>query len=229
MRLNVFFFFFFSSRRRHTRSYGDWSSDVCSSDLRGVVCKRDRILVRACGEERGDRAEDLLANDPAGRRQVGQHRRLYEVATAVVRATTADKYARCLALSDVEVTEHRVELALRGEGLHLRLLVERIADRPRPCDGRESIAEFLQHLLFYDDAARRRALLSRREERAACDLLDRELQISIGEDDGGVLAAELELHLLPCLGCLQFDRASDRVRPGEGDCLDAIVRDERVT
>src|SRR5207248_7844286 len=28
-------FFFFSSRRRHTRSYGDWSSDVCSSDLVG--------------------------------------------------------------------------------------------------------------------------------------------------------------------------------------------------
>src|SRR5207248_7762757 len=28
-------FFFFSSRRRHTRSYGDWSSDVCSSDLFG--------------------------------------------------------------------------------------------------------------------------------------------------------------------------------------------------
>src|SRR6266705_480702 len=25
--------FFFSSIRRHTRSYGDWSSDVCSSDL----------------------------------------------------------------------------------------------------------------------------------------------------------------------------------------------------
>src|SRR5207248_5644237 len=25
--------FFISSRRRHTRSYGDWSSDVCSSDL----------------------------------------------------------------------------------------------------------------------------------------------------------------------------------------------------
>src|SRR5207248_6051772 len=24
-----------SSRRRHTRSYGDWSSDVCSSDLPG--------------------------------------------------------------------------------------------------------------------------------------------------------------------------------------------------
>src|SRR5688500_20310704 len=27
------FTFFFSSRRRHTRLQGDWSSDVCSSDL----------------------------------------------------------------------------------------------------------------------------------------------------------------------------------------------------
>src|SRR5215467_4346491 len=29
----IIFFFFFSSRRRHTRLQGDWSSDVCSSDL----------------------------------------------------------------------------------------------------------------------------------------------------------------------------------------------------
>src|SRR5256885_340121 len=29
----VLVFFFFSSRRRHTRLQGDWSSDVCSSDL----------------------------------------------------------------------------------------------------------------------------------------------------------------------------------------------------
>src|ERR1039457_3305143 len=28
------FCFFFSSRRRHTRLQGDWSSDVCSSDLK---------------------------------------------------------------------------------------------------------------------------------------------------------------------------------------------------
>src|SRR5437762_14262697 len=29
----MYYFFFFSSRRRHTRYIGDWSSDVCSSDL----------------------------------------------------------------------------------------------------------------------------------------------------------------------------------------------------
>src|SRR5256885_13283645 len=33
-------FFFFSSRRRHTRLQGDWSSDVCSSDL----CRRPGFL-----------------------------------------------------------------------------------------------------------------------------------------------------------------------------------------
>src|SRR5256885_2761838 len=40
--LGLFYFFFFSSRRRHTRLQGDWSSDVCSSDL-GVVV---RIIAR---------------------------------------------------------------------------------------------------------------------------------------------------------------------------------------
>src|ERR1035441_10900359 len=30
------FFFFFSSRRRHTRCLSDWSSDVCSSDLKAI-------------------------------------------------------------------------------------------------------------------------------------------------------------------------------------------------
>src|SRR2546426_8600477 len=35
--------FFFSSRRRHTRLQGDWSSDVCSSDL----CS-DRFVRRMC-------------------------------------------------------------------------------------------------------------------------------------------------------------------------------------
>src|SRR5256885_14804522 len=36
------FFFFFSSRRRHTRLQGDWSSDVCSSDLLAV--ERQRVV-----------------------------------------------------------------------------------------------------------------------------------------------------------------------------------------
>src|SRR5437762_11857935 len=52
------FFFFFSSRRRHTRYIGDWSSDVCSSDLTIVA-----LLLRHVGTRRGERV--LL--DGAGR------------------------------------------------------------------------------------------------------------------------------------------------------------------
>src|SRR6266581_2428532 len=48
----VNFCFFFSSRRRHTRWTGDWSSDVCSSDLEIVFEGRwretedERVVVR---------------------------------------------------------------------------------------------------------------------------------------------------------------------------------------
>src|SRR5205807_3594270 len=37
--------FFFSSRRRHTRLQGDWSSDVCSSDLE-VPAPKTRIALK---------------------------------------------------------------------------------------------------------------------------------------------------------------------------------------
>src|SRR5256885_7693297 len=37
-------FFFFSSRRRHTRLQGDWSSDVCSSDLSEPVGLRSAAV-----------------------------------------------------------------------------------------------------------------------------------------------------------------------------------------
>src|ERR1022692_5051670 len=41
----MYFFFFFSSRRRHTRLQGDWSSDVCSSDLfHGSALEAGRLL-----------------------------------------------------------------------------------------------------------------------------------------------------------------------------------------
>src|SRR5437867_3278830 len=44
--------FFFSSRRRHTRSYGDWSSDVCSSDLGASIARVSELHRIALGVER---------------------------------------------------------------------------------------------------------------------------------------------------------------------------------
>src|SRR6266478_9195505 len=44
MSLVYVFFFFFSSRRRHTRFDCDWSSDVCSSDLRVTVMRDGQVV-----------------------------------------------------------------------------------------------------------------------------------------------------------------------------------------
>src|SRR5256885_125257 len=65
-------FFFFSSRRRHTRLQGDWSSDVCSSDL----SPRNPVVaaaVRAAAEKakrafrnRQTQPERFLVNRAAG-------------------------------------------------------------------------------------------------------------------------------------------------------------------
>src|SRR5437867_12529741 len=67
-----FFFFFFSSRRRHTRSYGDWSSDVCSSDLntaagrrRGAPPGHQGIRTRN-HEPPSDLQEGVAAGQPVG-------------------------------------------------------------------------------------------------------------------------------------------------------------------
>src|SRR5690606_40053006 len=46
------YLFFFSSRRRHTRFSRDWSSDVCSSDLRAMVMKAAEREGVACAEGR---------------------------------------------------------------------------------------------------------------------------------------------------------------------------------
>src|SRR5207248_5435324 len=69
-----------SSRRRHTRSYGDWSSDVCSSDLH-VDRDADRPgLVR-------DGARDGLPDPP---RRVGRELVTLAVVELLDRADETD-------------------------------------------------------------------------------------------------------------------------------------------
>src|SRR6267154_2268168 len=63
--------FFFSSRRRHTRWTGDWSSDVCSSDVFGLHWRDCRwgALVRCCGSKcvrAATDAEEIQGFDGAG-------------------------------------------------------------------------------------------------------------------------------------------------------------------
>src|SRR5688500_19490633 len=63
--------FFFSSRRRHTRLQGDWSSDVCSSDLpgrpRGAEAGRATPSLRAPPAHDPCRLLDQVAAPQIGR------------------------------------------------------------------------------------------------------------------------------------------------------------------
>src|SRR2546426_5219216 len=75
------FFFFFSSRRRHTRLQGDWSSDVCSSDLstssgrnkavdpEGLQVPSRLSLHQQLRQQFPDRARELEPEPRAGARE----------------------------------------------------------------------------------------------------------------------------------------------------------------
>src|SRR5256885_10300820 len=59
--LCLFLCFFFSSRRRHTRLQGDWSSDVCSSDLNG----RRSSIGSASAERKVERSVEISRSTSA--------------------------------------------------------------------------------------------------------------------------------------------------------------------
>src|SRR5256885_7719624 len=65
MYLRLWFIFFFSSRRRHTRLQGDWSSDVCSSDLLsnfGLPSFLSKLLRRWVAQARNNHAMLVFVN-----------------------------------------------------------------------------------------------------------------------------------------------------------------------
>src|SRR5437879_5476056 len=57
--------FFFSSRRRHTSYIGDWSSDVCSSDL-------ERTAIHGFANPHLDRGNEFLGNCAAKNLEIGR-------------------------------------------------------------------------------------------------------------------------------------------------------------
>src|SRR5215210_8924250 len=58
-------FFFFSSRRRHTRYIGDWSSDVCSSDLACILANGPQTQQERW-ENQGGWSPATIASEIAG-------------------------------------------------------------------------------------------------------------------------------------------------------------------
>src|SRR5437763_16619866 len=96
--------FFFSSRRRHTRYIGDWSSDVCSSDLAPAASDAGLVTftpddidwedeVRLAIEERVSLSPDALTGMEASLRfaEIGRASCRERVETSVAAAPAKDK------------------------------------------------------------------------------------------------------------------------------------------
>src|SRR5688500_19075527 len=79
--------FFFSSRRRHTRLQGDWSSDVCSSDLLELISAERiapqggsiRLIAQKAGGGRKpdpsvERSEERRVGKGRGTGRVAEHK-----------------------------------------------------------------------------------------------------------------------------------------------------------
>src|SRR5256885_12978566 len=75
--------FFFSSRRRHTRLQGDWSSDVCSSDLGHEAAELQARELDAAARPDGPEtevAEEIAREDRLVRVEALERRHLLGVA-----------------------------------------------------------------------------------------------------------------------------------------------------
>src|SRR3989454_1847056 len=89
-------FFFFSSRRRHTRLQGDWSSDVCSSDLRRIVSGLGAVAA-AWERAKAGRGQVVLVEGEPGEgktrvlEELAGRARLDDATVAAARAVPADR------------------------------------------------------------------------------------------------------------------------------------------
>src|SRR5256885_11081599 len=106
------YFFFFSSRRRHTRLQGDWSSDVCSSDLEH--CSRQGAFLPDLAE----RKEDLVSFSTQDRKST----RLNSSHLVISYAVFCLKKKKLAVMLPFLVTQHLVLSQSRTASLRRRRL-----------------------------------------------------------------------------------------------------------
>src|SRR6266850_5064188 len=152
------FFFFFSSRRRHTRLQGDWSSDVCSSDL-----AREQQLRSSLNDQMDTSASEVRLEQQLAEQAAGLDRRA---------AALADTQAE-LDERERRMTERLAELdGLLEAKEELTKLEARLAER-------EQVVELKVHELKVGDDERTAAATELKEK--LVEITKREKDLARGE------------------------------------------------
>ena len=197
----------------------------------GVVGQADRLGLVPEPDHRNDRAEDLLARDGHVVGGAVEHRRSQEVAgperASRPLPTGHDPGALIDATSDVALDG--VTLAGRDHRPDLGLGVRRHSHPDRGGGGRVALDHLVLDRLLDQQpgtgAAILATVLEHGEWRQRADLLE----IGIGEDDAGRLAAQLQGDALDGAGRPAGDLGANLGRTGEADLSDQWMLHECVT
>ena len=213
-----------ASTPRATRSA---AAEVAGEDragqaVLGVVGQRDRVGLVVERHHRDDRAEDLLAPDPA-RRVVGESPPSAAARSRRRRASRRRRRRRPRRGSPAPSRAGRAEIS--GP-----ISLDSSARVERPSSPRTAGSRRPRNSSYADRSTRIREraqqswpALSKTAYGAAGG---RRGEVGVGEDDVGALAAELEGHPLHLVGAAGHDLLADLGRAGEADLADQRVGDE---
>ncbi len=171
--------------------------DVCGQPVVAVVRHPDRVRFVFPGDRHHHGAEDLLARNPPIVPDVGEHRRLDEVALrkrSVLGGKSAEHATSArLPQPVVDVAADAVELLPADDGPHVGGFVERIADP----EGGQLVGELgeegLEDRAVEEQARSGGARLALTRHAHSCNhAVHRAVVVGIRKDDGGALAAKLQ-------------------------------------
>src|SRR6202158_3961955 len=135
---------------------------------------------------------------------------------------------RAFSLADGDVVQVLLELRLVDDRADIRSRRQRVIDLERSQALAQRGDKTVVDVRADDQARRRGATLSRREERAVDRAVHGHGQVRVVEDDQRIFAAHFQLQLGHARDRLGRDRAAGRHRAGEADGIDAPVVDDRL-
>src|SRR5439155_1624790 len=188
-------------------------------------------LVVVDGNDRQDRAEDLLLADAIHWPDAGEDRRLEEEAVLEPRCgrPPAARDQLALALTDPYVVLDLCPARVVDERSDVGRRLQSIAQSELAGSALESLEERLDHGSLDDHPAAGRATLTRRPEGRPDDPIGRQVEVGVGKDDDPVLAAELEADPLEATSGPLGDAPPGRGITGEREDRHVRRLDDRVT
>ena len=194
-----------------------------------VVRDAHRLLLAVVRNHREDRAEHFLLRDRRARLDVEEHRGLDVPATIEVRWYAASgREASALIERRTDQDERLLLRAAGDERAHGGRLVHRVAHDVTTGSRDERLDERRLQRARYDHAGERRADLATVAETEGVQAASNEIEVSIGQHDGGRLPTELELKPSEARCREGRDPRTGRRASGERDLAHVGVHDERL-